>query len=462
MGGENEMNRQAKRDQFLESAAEWICDSYSLAINYLATSDHGILKIIDASLFLYPLPLERADNFAIEAGSLLAGQEILPSLTKADILRRLVKAATGDLEVNGLLLKLDITSTLDYYSEIPHLDTWYSDLHLKVIGSQPKTVPSSESLDNDNALRRAAPPFDGMTDLCSWLRLTDTRANGRAPSITLRVGPPVDMIFDGSKLHENNFQLTLSAHPKFDTGKLGLATREFPGRGIESRKQTSDLISWKSVKDGRLPGILHLELVNADSVLAMLTVGSRTVRRQWFVDPAKAVNSRYVATQQFDRDLKQLKRAVLETTDSVSFEKGISSLLYLLGFSTAIQIETDAPDILVSTPGGKLAIIECTTKISDFQNKLGKLVDRRNALMTTLETTGHNLRVDAFLACGLPKTQIAIEESQLTQHQVTLLSREDISKAFDQLRTPTSPDEMLDRAAAKLSESRNPIGPTGI
>jgi hypothetical protein len=451
------LNRQAIRDQFFTSATEWLCDSYSLGIHYVATADQGVAKIIDVDMFLFPLPPLKISNFSIQAGNILAGQKIFPSLTKAEILERLTMAATGKLEVNGLLLTLDPLDNLDYYSELPNRNTWFTELHLLVSGSQIKMCSSAENIQNDDALRTVTPAFDGMDDLCSWLGLTDARSNGRAPSIKLRVGPPVDMIFDSSKVENNVFELALRAHPKLDISKVGLATREFPGNGTETRRQSGNKISWKRVKNGARPGILKMKLTNAASVLAILIVGGRTVRRQWFNDPEKAVNPRYVATQLFDKDLKQLRQSVTDSTDSVRFEQGIASLLYLLGFSTAIQVETQAPDILVSTPGGKLAIVECTTKISDFQNKLGKLVERRNALVKSLESTGHNLRVDAFIACGLPKSQIAVEDRQLTQHQVTLICREDISYAFAQLRIPTNPDELLDQAAVRLSNARNSL-----
>lgn len=451
------MNRQTTRDQFLEAAADWICDSYSLGINYLATTDQGVLKIIDASLSVQPLPPIKKNNFMAKAGNLLVGQEIIPSLSSAEILTLLENAINGELNVNGLQLKIHTSSDLDYYSETSHQNTWFSELHLLVSGSKLNVPSASEITSNDNSLRCSTTPFDGLADLCSWLQLTDGRTSGRAASINLRVGPPVDMIFESSNLHDNNFKLALTAHPKFDISKVGLATREFPGSGLESRKQSSKLISWKRIKGGLRPGLLGMKLANADSVLAMLTVGGRTIRRQWFNDPNKAINARYVATQLFDKDLKQLRQAVLEPTDSFRFEQGIASLLYLLGFSNAIQVETQAPDILVTSPNGKVAIVECTMKISDFQTKLGKLVDRRNALMASLNATGHNLRVDAFLACGLPKAQIAIEDRQLINHKVTLLCREDISNAFLQLRIPTNPDDMLDKAAAKLTEVQNSI-----
>lgn len=445
------MDQQIIKNGFLGSAVDWVCDSYSLGIHYIASHDQAQINIIDASFFLYPLPPEPVDNFSIRAGNLVAGREVLTGLKKAELLARLDDAVNGIVKANGIRLALPNSSSLEYYSDIPNRDSGFSELHLRVMGTRQPFMPHSELRISEDALRQSTPPFDGMTDLCTWLQLNDARINGQAPSINLRIGPPVDILFSETTVNDNNLFLTLTAHPKFDTSNIKLAVREFPGKGIKTRIQTADKIKWGRAVKGQRLGILKLKLVNANSILAMLNLAGRTVRRRWFDDPEKAVNTRYVATQLFDKDLKQLKIALLDSTDSVKFEKGIASLLYLLGFSSAIQVETQAPDIIVSTPGGRLAIIECTTKISDFQNKLGKLVDRRNGLFSQLEATGHNIQVDAFLACSLPKGQIAVDDRQLTQHRVTLLTRENISNAFDLLRTPTSPDEMLARAAKKLT-----------
>jgi len=397
-------------------------------------------------------------SFSIKAGSLLAGREILPSLSKAEILDFLSGAAQGHVKANGLNLVLELGTPAEYYSDIPHKDEWFSNLHLQVSGTKLVPPPLKETIANDHALRCASLPFDGLHDLGSSLQLSDSRVNGQAPKISIRVGVPVDIHFSSTNLRENKLNLTLHAHPKFDVKKIGLAIREFPGKGVETRKQMAQKIKWGRAKDGVRAGVLAVTLANSDSVLAMLTINRRTSRRQWFLDPDKAVNSRYVATQLFDKDLRQLRLSVLEPIDPDRFERGVASLLFLLGFSPAIQVETQAPDIVVTTIGGKLAIVECTLKISDFQSKLGKLVDRRNSLMQTLETTGHALEVGAFLVCALPRPQIAIENIQLAQHQITLLCKEDLTQAFEQLRLPKDPDAMLASAAARLAERRQAVG----
>jgi hypothetical protein len=449
---------QTTKDEFFKSTRDWICSSYSLSVQYLAVSDQGIFKILDASVFANPLPPINPSTFNITAGNLMAGQEVYPELSKVEILKRLAKAAVGEIEVHGLKLKLASQNPLGFYSETPSRETWFSELHMMVTGAQINGISSNEVANNDAALRSVEPPFDGLFDLCNWLNLKDARATGQASAINLRISPPVDFNFGASTLQDNNFNLALYAHPKFDTKKLNLATKEFPGRGIESRKQVNSFIKWNGIKEGKRSGVLKLKTMNADSLLAMLNIGDRTIRRQWFIDPTKAVNSRYVATQLFDKDLKQLNQSILDATDSNRFEQGIALLLYVMGFSAAVQLETNSPDILVSTPNGTIAVVECTLKISDFQSKVGKLAGRRNALITSLESTRHSVRVDAFLICGKPKEGIAIDTNLLINHKITLLSKEDIQELLSQLRVPKNPDEILDRAAARLAEMRNTVG----
>jgi len=274
----------------------------------------------------------------------------------------------------------------------------------------------------------------------------------------MRVNPPAGVAIDESCLESNRLQLKLDLHPKFDPTSVHLAIREFPGKGIETRKQVGNLIVWQPEQNSLRKGVLDLTLSNADSVQTMLVVGNRTVLRRWFFDSGKAVNSRYVATQLFDKDLKQLRRSLVDATDSVAFERGVASLFFLLGFSPALQLESASPDILITTPGGQIVLVECTIKISNFHNKVGKLVDRRNALVKVLEASNHNLRVDAFLICGLPISQIAVDQNSLTQHQVVLLSREGIVQAFDQLRIPSNPDEFLKNMTASLTAQKNLLG----
>jgi hypothetical protein len=173
------------------------------------------------------------------------------------------------------------------------------------------------------------------------------------------------------------------------------------------------------------------------------------VRRHWFLDVAKTRNDRLVVSQEFDKDLRMLKQAILEPVDQNRFETGIASLLFLLGFCPAVQVETNSPDLIVTTPAGKLVVLECTIKIADFNSKLGKLVDRRGIAAKALQRSHHNYEVHAVLVSAQPRDQIAVDEKELREQKVILLTKDDLTASFDRVRFPSDPDQLLNDAAAR-------------
>lgn len=195
---------------------------------------------------------------------------------------------------------------------------------------------------------------------------------------------PADLILNDLRLSGNRLHLSFIAHTKFDQKKLSVAIRGFPGKGLSTRQQVAHAIQWKRAKDNFKRGKLDLQFENTDSAILMVTYAGQLVRRQWVIDPEKAINVRLVAMQTFDKELKQLRQALFDSTDSVKFEQGVAALLFLLGFTPSPVLETQAPDILVATPSGAIAVVECTTRTSDFNSKIGKLVDRRQLLTTQL------------------------------------------------------------------------------
>jgi len=191
----------------------------------------------------------------------------------------------------------------------------------------------------------------------------------------------------------------------------------------------------------------------------MLMVGETVVRRQWVLDSAKSQNLRMLAMQHFDADIRKVRQALFDSTDSAKFESAVAAILYLLGFNPAVQLESDAPDLVVTTPGRKLALVECTTRIADFHAKLGKLVDRRSSLGKSLAGSGHPSEVHALLVCRLPRDQLAAQASEVQAHNIILVTREDLELAMYRVRYLNDPDAMLDTAAAHLDGPFIPSDP---
>lgn len=442
--------KESKQD-FLSAANDWICDGYALDIRYIALPAMNFPTIVSASIRIDPLKPKADNSIRIHTANILAGQVQKYPVGKEEISQILLDATEGKIRVDKLTLTLGDDHPLDYYSEMTQRDRWYSELHLRIGGTA--TLISSPQVLNqiDNDLRCATTPFDGLFDLAGWLGLDANAFHGERPTVTVRIGPPADLIFDRSKLYNDNLSLEIHAHPLFDIKQLTLAARSMPGNGIAGRRQLTSEITWGDSIDGKKIGTISTTLPSSDNVLTMLLIGTSTVRRQWLIDAGKARNNRWMAVQQFDNDLRKVRSAVLEPIDSRKFESGVASLLFLLGFSPSLQAETDAPDLIVSTPGGQLVIIECTTRIADFSAKLGKLVDRCSLLSKSLLNAGHPPEILAALICGVEKDQIASRSDELRAHKVLLLTKEDLQHHFDRVRHPEDPDKFVSEAKLRLN-----------
>lgn len=445
------MANSSYRDQFISAADDWICNFGSIDIRYIAgTNDSNELHLWDASIFISPIPPIADVSFKLDLNNFKVGQQQLFRASKKRTLKLVEGAVQGQIEVYGNDLSFSTDQPLAFYSEMIHRDRWFCDLHLNVISTKNYAPSALDTTVIDNALRLSNPPFDGLADVSSWLGLPDPRQNSQAPNINIRIGPPVDYIIPNCKLSSDELHITLHAHPQFDTDSVGLAVRAIPGFALESRKQIGGEIKWGRARQGVKVGHVKINIRNADAVLIILMIGDTPVRRHWVLDQAKARNNRLIAFQNYDKDLTKVKQAVFNPASSDAFEKGICALFFLLGFAPALTIYDDSPDIVVMTPNGRLVVVECTTRIADFNSKLGKLVDRKGSLTSALQASSHHSHVDAILVCGLPKAQIARNADELKAHNIVFLTREDLEAGFDQLRHPTNPDEMLDALLTQM------------
>lgn len=445
---------EADKEQFIDAVENWVCDPYTVVIQYIAQRIDGAISIRGASIDLFPLPFPKDLSFSLDSGEILAGHILLHGQSREAIFRIIENAVNGKLEIGVGAISLKNEGAFSYYSEHLYGDKWFSGLHLQVSGNQSALaqLPYQNVARIEAQLRRSSPPFDGLQDLSTWLSLNNPLQTNQPPSITIRVGTPVDIILPESRLDQDELSLVLHAHPQFDLGKYEVAINTMPGDGVHGRFLASSRIKWKKkVSKGKREGKARIKLKNADSAFMMLTIGEITVRRHWLPDPKKASNSRLVSTQLFDNDLKQVRNALFDSQDPNRFEKGVGALFFLMGFSPGMQVESDAPDIIAATPSGRLVVVECTMRIADFSSKLGKLVDRKNALLKELQGSRIPNRVEGILVCRLPKSQIAINVSELKSHQIILLTEEDLQHAITMLREHLDLDKYIDDTLSQLN-----------
>jgi len=426
---------------FKTASSQWICDPYSIEIRYVARKNGTTNNLIACTVNFWPIGSAPSDSLEVETTQIIAGRELITDCQLHELILIIENLEQGKLVFKDRCLSLEQKNSLSYYSEMITHDRWICDAHLRINGDTLDPFHITEITKISNELRSAPLPFDGVNDLLSYLGLNDALTSHRQSYVEMRIFPPVDIRIDESGLSNENFTLILHAHPKLDINNISLAVRMFPENSL-SRKQLASKIKWKKRKDGIQVGRLQTPAKKSFAILAILMAGSNTVRRQFYENPQRVPNRRLVAVAKFDENLKMLRRA-LNDTDSTSFEIAINSLAYLMGFSGSVINETDAPDILLSSPNENLVVVECTTRIKDFQNKLGKLVDRRNSLLSLLAETNDSRKVYSYLVCGLPKSQIAYDEIYLAKHKVVLLTKESIENLLSQLRFPRDLEQLL-------------------
>jgi hypothetical protein len=438
------------KKEFFDAAEAWLCDGYALDLRYVGEVQAGGFKIWGAAVGLQPLEADRNLSFSIQTENLVAGQVQRYPVSKAEAIEVLHSAAEGTISLPNLQLVLPRLPTHAYYSEMHQRDRWFSELHLQVDGGRTPPPSAERLLRMDNDLRASQIPFDGLADLSAWFGLGNPAQSGAAPMVVLRVMPPVDLIIEQCGLRDDELKLVVHAHASFEVDRIGIAVRGVPGIDLHARRQAKNSIEWGETREGRREGIARISISPVDQVLTMLMIGTSTVRRHWFVDPSKARNNRLLALQHFDADLRMIRNAIIDSHDSKKFEQGVAALLYLHGFASVIPLETDAPDLVVSTPGGRMAVIECTTRITDVASKLGKLVDRRGALSKAIDASGRAAQILAVLICRLPRDQIAAHDDELRSHNVILFSRESLLHALNGVRNPEDPDKVFEDAQATL------------
>jgi len=438
------------KDYFLSASHDWVCNPYVIDIRYVVRKGTNDTRLLAASISLVPFPLPQDMSFKVETEEILAGQE-QRSGTKKELLEILQSAAEGRVKADSHEFLLSSDTSYMYSADLVGDNRWFDQLNLRVTGASPQAQSNPSYLltrVTDNGLRRGSPPFDGLADLMAWLGLENPEIRHSQPTIDLRVFPPIDITSDVS-LSNNCLRLTMYSHTKFDRSTFSLATRTLPADGVKSRTHVTSQITWNTIDVNKLEGKVEVQFENSDNVQIMLMIGESTVRRQWIMDPARAENNRLVAMQLFDKNLRMVREA-FESSDSIRFEMAVGAVLFLMGFSSAVQLEKDAPDLVVSTPSGRIVLVECATKIADFHTKLGKLVGRKANLTAAMQGSKVPPRVEGLLVCAAPRDQIHADMKELRNHHIPIVTKEDLYAALDRLRFHVDPDAVLDEAIANL------------
>jgi hypothetical protein len=142
----------------------------------------------------------------------------------------------------------------------------------------------------------------------------------------------------------------------------------------------------------------------------------------------------------------------------------------MLGFSVA-HLATprmrDAADLLVVTPNGHFAVVECTTGLLKAENKLAQLHARAESVRRSLASSnsGH-LRVLPVIVTSRPAAEIKADVEAAERLGISIATREVLDEALNRTLIQPNADQIYleaeqTTAAALAKYQREPVLPLG-
>ena len=364
----------------------------------------------------------------------------------------------GKLSIQGIEYDLPQSQQLSIFSPMSSPEQTFFTQYLEVRSDgffQPPQQINYAQVNDE--LRTGAIPFDGLSDLLSYYFDFGFATNGFLPQeqkITLSLQPPLYLDLQATSLSKNQLQITIWKQINYRRAKVAIALRLFPNPALHRRMQVANQIRWDKESNDFECGHVVLDIDDCTTAEIMLSVDNFSVSKHYLWDNEKSLNLRLAVYKRFDPELKRLKESLNpQPRHARDLECGIATLLHLLGATCITPPTTESPDIIVETPGKRVALVECTILVNDMRSKAGKLIHRRNSLAFHEDGTGTNVEVLALLVVGQPKNLIVDETDYLLQNKVLLITREDIDFALTNLDIPPNLDKIYIEKVEQLQRN---------
>lgn len=420
----------------------WKSAVASVNVRFIAVHVNNSWVLFSARVKFSPFECvdERGDFFSTTQ---LQVGEIVKSISPDELADFVKNIRLGRIELKGLMLKLpDDQGVSSYIPILPNEPNFFTP-QLEIRGNSQFALTHQFDYAQANAeLRCNEVPFDGVADLFSFYGFGTA---GHLPSdlkISVEMYPPADLILDKCSLTQNRMRVHIIRRISFEREQVSIGLRQFPNPTISRRKQVAAQIVWTPGEGGFEQGDLEMELDDCATAELMVSVNGFTIRRWFLLDPHKSLNPRLTDYRYFDASLTQLKKYLTSPKDARQLEVGTAALLHLLGANSLNPPGTESPDVIVETSGKRLALVECTTRVDNVREKTAKLVGRRDGLVGTENKYGINRDVMAILLVNQPLTSLVNERPFLLEHEVVLLTLEDINAALDHLEIPPDLDKL--------------------
>lgn len=131
-------------------------------------------------------------------------------------------------------------------------------------------------------------------------------------------------------------------------------------------------------------------------------------------------------------------------------------LFWMLGFSVAHlgsgKFTQDAVDLLVATPRGNFALVECTTGVISTDRKVPNLLRQRALVIEMLARSNHNaVRVLPILVTSCAREEVEQEILPAQERGVLVITRGDLEEMLNQVDLVFDAEELYRRAEEQVA-----------
>lgn len=448
---------------FYQAISPWESGYQNNSFTYVAVQRNSSFVIVQGALWLNASPRKTPLN-SFSSENVRAGHFQLSDLgmTFRDVVSELGKGSITTPQGNFLFTPKKATDHHGAYFTPLHPSALQAQSRINVLKlAGEKQLLTREPSVLDWELRSSTVPFDSIHELLSEYGVGGLFDD----AITIEVIASAVMGFEGdtSKISGETAHINIRLANTLDIRNASVGYREINQGRVKRGVLAGEQFSWKQTDEMQI-GSFDLTVEKA-AILHCYAIYSKVAQTHWFItDPTTSQNSRRVVVETFDPGLAILTefmgRSRGKSYDARDLEVAVAWMFWMLGFSTVQLGSTartqDFSDVVLVTPQGHLAIVECTIGLLKAGDKLAKLVARYVMLRDRLDKSNNrHLKLLPIMVSPLPRAELQADLEQAERLGVLVLAREQLDQIVPRTVIGNNPDELFQEAEKRIQSAQD-------